>query len=755
MTGTTAAGWQLAVDFGTSATVAAVSGGAGAPPVLLQLEEYSSRMPSAVFAEKDGSLMVGQRAVNYAATAPGRFLPGVKRELGREFVVLGGVRVRVQEAVAEIFGRVLVEAFRQCAAEPAGEARPPQLVTLTYPARWGGERTGQLRRAFAAAAGSLPGRARAAGLPGPVAAAAGAVPEPVLVAEPVAAAHHYAAGHGLPGGSCLAVYDLGGGTFDTAVVARSAAGTLEVRAEGGLADLGGEDFDAALFAFLGAQRLAGSHPQRWQQITDPGDDRAAAGDRRRLLEYARMAKEELSTRDQVECRLLDDPLVEVLVHKVELNQLIQADLSRSLDALARTLARAGLDAAPPAGIYLVGGSSRIPLVAELMRDRFGLEPTPLNDPKAVVALGALTAAATSAGAGAEPVTQAAAQPSRATEPPARVSVSHAPAWAGPSAARPVNLAAELTGQTRFRGGASWGIFSPDLARFATATGPLWYNNMPSRLDVFDRSGARQATIADPGRPRTQMHAAAFSPDGTWIATATDKGLRVWDVTGRQLLDVIQCPPERPPTRLGFSPDGRMLVVIAGDECRVLDVVSGRQLLQVGLDPGDPRAQVALGPGWLAVAGTRTVSFWDVATGQMLVSRPAPPPEGKGRPLGGNALAVSLDGRFVAASNFGRQIRVWAAATGEQLCNWTKKYMPGVTGLAFRADGLLAIRFGWMVQILDPVADRQLVAFTPPRSARVLRKENEHVRGMAFNGDGTILATMASGRVYWRRLTGTP
>ena len=113
----TEAGWRIAVDFGTSATVAAVVVGGGQPQ-LLQLEQDSNRMPSVVFLERGGQLAVGRRAANQAMTAPERFHPAPKRDVGQESVTLGGTRVRVEDMVAEIFARVLVEAFRQRGTRP-------------------------------------------------------------------------------------------------------------------------------------------------------------------------------------------------------------------------------------------------------------------------------------------------------------------------------------------------------------------------------------------------------------------------------------------------------------------------------------------------------------------------------------------------------------------------------------------------------------------------------------------------------------
>jgi Hsp70 protein len=805
------AGWRIAIDFGTSATVAAVEVRDG-PAQLLHLEQDSNRMPSAVFLERDGQLAVGRRAVNLAMTSPGRFHAVPKRDVGQESVPLAGTRVRVEDIVAEIFARVLVEAFRQRGAEP------PAAVVLTHPVRWGPEKTRQLRGAFAVAAASLPVRLRAAGLPEAVAMAAAALPEPVLVVEPVAAAWHYATQHQLPPGASLAVYDLGGGTFDTAVVEYSAEAGFMVRSDGGLADLGGEDFDAALFEFLGAEQLADSHPDRWERILT-GDDHAGLYDRRRLLEYARMAKEELSTRTHVECRLLDDPPVEVVLRREELDAVIEPDLRRSFDAMADTMQEAGLADRPPAGIYLVGGSSRIPLVFALMQEQFGIDPTPLNDPKAVVALGALAATQDTAGlgddreddaedeAGAETGETGAAQGQdgatgdqtaggrraaklfaqrvqRAQEFQSRQAKALAAA-AGPAARRAGKRlaeqvqraqefqsqhpkiaktaktagsaaggpAADVTGKLRAeqvqemafaQPRATWVVFSPGLSRFAVPVQRQQELLPPSVLEIYDRTGTRLGLIKEP--TIQGIRAAAFSPDGTRIATTSHRGLRVWDAaSGQRLLDV---PHPRTAKGVAFSPDGSLLGAAAGNHALAFDAVTGQQLLQAKLGPGDTGNAVAFGPdGRLAVSGSRTTYIWDARSGEQVFVRSF---HGIGPVI--KAVAFSPDGQHVAVS-MSRYTVIFPTAGGEGWHITQKALAAG--SLSFSADSrLLAITVSATVQIWD-LAARTDLAFITFRDTKQRPTVTQGAAFSADGADGALFATAALGRARLWRLPDTP
>ncbi|TDP96021.1 Hsp70 protein [Labedaea rhizosphaerae] len=208
----------------------------------------------------------------------------------------------------------------------------------------------------------------------------------VLVPEPVAAAAHFASfpGQGLVPGQALAVYDLGAGTFDVAVVGATQSG-FAVLAEAGLPDLGGLDVDQALLEHVGRQ-VSARDPGRWQRLLRPEgtNDRRA---QRALREDVRSGKEALSRHPQTEVPL-PEPFGDVLVTRVELEALIRPSLLRSVELLAGTIRSTGLTPERLAGIYLVGGSSRIPLIATLIAEGLRVVPTSLDQPETAVALGA-------------------------------------------------------------------------------------------------------------------------------------------------------------------------------------------------------------------------------------------------------------------------------------------------------------------------------------------------------------------------------
>ena len=189
-----------------------------------------------------------------------------------------------------------------------------------------------------------------------------------LLNEPTAAAIAYGLDFGKEG--VIAVYDLGGGTFDISIL-RLSRGVFEVLATGGDSALGGDDFD----------HLLADHFRKQANLTDRSDDRV----QRQLLDAAIAAKIALSDADRV--------AVEVAgwkgeVTRAQFNDLISALVKRTLMACRRALKDAGVDAEEVLEVVMVGGSTRVPLVRERVGEFFGRTPLTTIDPDKVVAIGA-------------------------------------------------------------------------------------------------------------------------------------------------------------------------------------------------------------------------------------------------------------------------------------------------------------------------------------------------------------------------------
>ncbi|MEV0607229.1 Hsp70 family protein [Polymorphospora rubra] len=331
--------YRLAIDLGSSNTVAVLTDPGGAARPLLF--DGSELLPSAVFAGQAGSdLLTGRDAERFGRVDPAAFEPHPKRRVDDGVLLLGPHQVDVRDALAAVLGRVRAEA-----GLPAG----PVETVLTCPDGWGSPRRRVLTEA-AARAGFGPVR---------------------LVGEAVAAAAYFAARlapH--PTGTALAIVDIGGGTTDVAVVRRAA--DLEVVARAG-ADLGGADIDAALVAYLAGE---------------PVPD--GAGDRVLLWQEIRSAKESLSRTSHTPLRLPGRAAATHLTRE-ELEE-VAAPVLAGVGALAeRVVAAAGLAPDRLAGVFLVGGGSRIPMAAQVLHARLGVAPTTVERPETAVVEGALIA----------------------------------------------------------------------------------------------------------------------------------------------------------------------------------------------------------------------------------------------------------------------------------------------------------------------------------------------------------------------------
>lgn len=195
------------------------------------------------------------------------------------------------------------------------------------------------------------------------------VPVLRLLSEPTAAAVAYGLDQSAEG--LVAVYDLGGGTFDISIL-KLHDGLFEVLATGGDTALGGDDFDAAIVEWM-MSRLSGMTPQRSQY--------------REMLREARAAKEILSSKDVVELRL-SFSATSLELSRDEFEALIKATITRTIHTCRRTLRDAGVSLDDIDAVVLVGGSTRVPAVREAVAEWSGTEPLSGIDPDRVVAVGA-------------------------------------------------------------------------------------------------------------------------------------------------------------------------------------------------------------------------------------------------------------------------------------------------------------------------------------------------------------------------------
>ncbi|MBI4081373.1 MAG: Fe-S protein assembly chaperone HscA [Candidatus Lambdaproteobacteria bacterium] len=359
----------IGIDLGTTNSLAAAVLDQG--PVALRVDGKSPIIPS-VLSRQEGHWAVGQEARELRTIAPERTVFSVKRLMGRDHGELaaelprlpyavqpaqrGLVKVHIGEEAftpQELSAEIL-SAVKRNAEEALG--RPVARAVITVPAYFDDAQRQATRDA-----------GRIAGL------------EVVrIINEPTAAAIAYGLDEGQRG--TVAVYDLGGGTFDVSVLQLSEK-VFKVLATGGDTHLGGDDFDALLAAEM----------MRRVQQRQPGLSLAGPLASQLFRKTAELVKIDLSRALETEYRL-DLPALGLACQerftRVEFEALIAPLVDTTIGTCRATLAKAGKRPDEIADVVLVGGSSRIPLVRARVRELFGRAPNIAIDPDEVVAIGA-------------------------------------------------------------------------------------------------------------------------------------------------------------------------------------------------------------------------------------------------------------------------------------------------------------------------------------------------------------------------------
>jgi molecular chaperone DnaK len=369
-------GRVIGIDLGTTNSVVAIME-AGEPAVVTN-SEGGRITPSVVAISKTGERLVGTVAKRQAVTNPENTIYSVKRLIGRKFedpevqrdvslmsykidrasngdaqVMLGGRGYSPAEVSAMILQKLKADA----------EAYLGETVTeavITVPAYFNDS-----QRQATKDAGKIAG-----------------LEVLRIINEPTAASLAY--GLDKKNEEIIAVYDLGGGTFDISIL-ELGEGTFQVKSTNGDTHLGGDDFDQRVIDFLVAEF-------KREQGIDLAQDRMAL---QRLKEAAEKAKVELSTAQQTEVNL---PFITadasgpkhmtISITRAKLEQLVGELVERTLGPLKLALQDAGVAAAQIDEVVLVGGQTRMPLVQEKVRQFFGKEPHKGVNPDEVVAIGA-------------------------------------------------------------------------------------------------------------------------------------------------------------------------------------------------------------------------------------------------------------------------------------------------------------------------------------------------------------------------------
>ncbi len=367
-------GKVIGIDLGTTNSVVAVMEG-GQPTVIVN-QEGARTTPSVVALTKDGERLVGQVAKRQAVTNPESTVFSIKRFMGRKFdeVKSEGSRVPFRVVAAENgdawveargkkysppeISAMVLQKLKQAADDYLGETVTDAVITV--PAYFN-----DAQRQATKDAGRIAG-----------------LNVLRIINEPTAAALAY--GLDKKKDETIAVYDFGGGTFDISVL-QVGEGVVEVKATNGDTHLGGDDLDDRIIEWLAVEF-------KNSEGIDLSKDRMAL---QRLKEGAEKAKIELSTAMETEINL---PFItadrsgpkhlQVKLSRAKLEQLVDDLLQRTMAPVKRALADAGIDPSAIDEIVLVGGSTRMPKVQQMVRAFFGKELHKGVNPDEVVAVGA-------------------------------------------------------------------------------------------------------------------------------------------------------------------------------------------------------------------------------------------------------------------------------------------------------------------------------------------------------------------------------
>jgi molecular chaperone DnaK len=370
----------IGIDLGTTNSCVAVM--EGGKPKVIENVEGARTTPSTVAFTKDGERLIGQPAKRQAVTNPDNTIFAVKRLIGRRFddpitkkdtelvpykIVKGANGDAWVQAGGKDYSPSQISAFILQKMKETAEAYLGETVTqavITVPAYFN-----DAQRQATKDAGQIAG-----------------LEVLRIINEPTAAALAY--GLEKEDGKTIAVYDLGGGTFDVSVL-EIGDGVFEVKSTNGDTFLGGEDFDARIVNWLADKFKA-------KENIDLRTDRLAL---QRLKEAAEKAKIELSSAATTE---INQPfitarmeggtttplhLVETL-SRADLEKLVEDLIERTIEPCKKALKDAGIEAKDIADVVLVGGMTRMPRVRERVKEFFGRDPHTGVNPDEVVAMGA-------------------------------------------------------------------------------------------------------------------------------------------------------------------------------------------------------------------------------------------------------------------------------------------------------------------------------------------------------------------------------
>ena len=548
---------QLGIDFGTCFSSAAFA----QKETLTLVKDPSSldfSIPSSVFAAPQSQIHVGRSANNQRQRDPQRYRSELKRELGKITpILLGEKPYKVEELVARVLGRVkqLADDYQANLGHPSFSG-----AVLTIPATYQDYKRTLMHEA-AVKAGFHDDKV-------------------ILLEEPAAAAHYYARQSRMVEGEVLLVYDLGGGTFDTALLRKKAEDFEYLALPAGIERCGGVDFDRCIYLDVLA------HYPTLRTLVQNQQDRAALLARLLLGEQCITLKHHLSEAEEGAFSFMVPGTLDVIDYsltRATFNQMISATIEETLSCCRNMIQSAGIADSQINRILLVGGSCRIPLVRQLLQREFKRSPVAgAADLELVVCQGAAIYAEQ------ERVKRSAGQ---------RKAMAQA-----------------------FMQRHSFPLSSPNVFSLAISSdGNILAGAVDRNLMLWNIHN-KQLLFTLTGHTKL-ISSVAFSPDSlTLVSGCWDQSIKLWNWRSGQLLRTLTGHAKQV-NAVAISPDGQMLASASSDETIKLWHLHAGQLMRTLSGHGDAVLALVISPdGRVMASGSqekKAINLWNPQTGQLL------------------------------------------------------------------------------------------------------------------------------------------
>ncbi|QZY56860.1 Hsp70 family protein [Crassaminicella profunda] len=628
----------LGIDLGTSFSSAAII--ENGKPVALKVATSrgfrgdSFSIPSSVFINDNGEILLGQAADNNRLKAPDRFKDEFKRDLGQKIPY----ELRGYKCLPEGLYKEFFKYFKIKAEERIGKTI--NKVVVTYPAKYAKYKKDLIEEA-----------AKKAGF--------GTIK---LLDEPTAAAIYYSTKENIKYGEKILVYDLGGGTFDVALIQKEKGNTYKQLTESlGLGRCGGIDFDRKIF-----KDMKNTFINSLQTTLSKGDinsDRLVTN----MFQESIKVKHQLSTDKEAFTSIkIEHDFEEYALKRENFEEMIQADIENTCKYIRDIVKNAGLEMKDIDKVLLVGGSTRIPYVKEMVEKTIGKKTNKDFDPELAICFGAAVLENNEEEDLHNNVEKSDMEMKKDniqlvkdTEKYREHTFEDANRKDKKNDRYTTTIELEAILKMDMP---VWSIaFHPKGRFMAMGKGKGLLFRKKGEVELWD--AVRKESLGVVVKHENHVNSVAFSPNGRILVSGSrDKTIKLWGVESKVVTGIRGNKDKIGP--VAFSPDGRILAFGSYDGTLKLWDVERNVESKNLVGHTERISSVVFSPdGSILASGSldETIKLWDVKRGVVLKNL-----------IGHNAwpfsVAFSPDGSILASGGFDNLIKLWDIARGVELKN---------------------------------------------------------------------------------------